>query len=139
VASRKSTIVLPTSQWASHGWAAQWRRGNESRDRYELTHRGQYVAIIVVTRAGWKWAEPDPKRRGMAKWTKPYAWSPDIYPTWQEAVTAYARRYRRRRTAQFHHDVELPDQWIPVQRDRQSPWTPKPMHDDFRSYEQDPE
>jgi hypothetical protein len=117
----------------------QWRRGNDHRDRYEIVYRQQYVAVAVVTRAGWKWAEPNPKIVSHRALSARYVWSPKAFPTWQEAVAAYARRYRTRQARRgYAEPVRLPENWIAMRRDRRVPWVPRPVHDDFEQETPEP-
>lgn len=135
---RKKLGDLPASQWASWGWAVQWRRGNDHRDRYELVYKGQYEALIVVTRAGWKWAETNPRLSVLRALNAPMVWSPREFETWQDAVADYASRYRKRARRRCGLEVGLPQEWIAVRRDgriHRTPWVPRPVHDDFTAYE----
>lgn len=128
----------PTSQWWSRGWAVQWRRGNDHRDRYELVYQQQHLAWIYVTRAGWKWAEPNPRLASYRALAAPPVWSSDVYPTWQDAVTAYARHYRKRCQRRIGQIPAVPQTWLPMRREgRQvlTPWTPRPVHDTFDQLE----
>jgi hypothetical protein len=140
VKARRAKIVLPERQWASWGWAVEWRRGNDHRDRYELTYKHQYEALIVVTRAGWKWAEYNPRLSVLRQLRNPLVWSPVVFETWQGAVADYAVRYRKRWRRRSGIEVTLPQDWLAVRRDgriHRTPWVPRPVHDDFTLYEQE--
>ncbi len=128
VRRRRTSIVLPTTQLGSQGWGVQWRRGNAYRDTYEVIHRGHLEGGVVVTGEGWKWYAPN--RRGHR-----YAirYSTETFPTWQEAVTALAKRFRRTDRGRSE-GAKLPAEWINVTRPRRNPWTPRPIHDDFATY-----
>lgn len=127
---RRAKTVLPTTQWFSNRWAVQWRRGNRFRDLYEVTHAGQLVAAVVVTRAGWKWSAPNPRSRAMLP---AWVWSDETFESWQDAVTAFARSFRRRGIGR---GADLPGPWHSyIQKGRTSPWTPRPVHDDFTAYD----
>ncbi len=121
---KSSRIVLPVSQRGSQGWAVQWRRGNAHRDTYELVYRGQREGGVVVTGEGWKWYRTE--FRGLRFFR---GFSAETFPTWEEAVTALARRFRR--TARGR-GAAMPTEWITLVRPR--PWTPRPIHPDFATY-----
>jgi hypothetical protein len=59
-----------------------------------------------------------------------------MFETWQDAVTAYAKRYRLRAA---HRNAELPDQWQRgfTLRGRAKPWTPRPVFDTFDARDQE--
>ncbi len=122
---RKTRIVLPVTQQGSRGWGVQWRRGNAHRDTYELVYRGQYVGGVVVTGEGWKWYRTE--MRGLRFG---HRYSGETFPTWQDAVTAFAKRYRR---TDRGRGANLPDTWVNLALPRQ-PWIPRPIHSDFTSY-----
>jgi hypothetical protein len=117
-------IKLPVTQWWSgNGWCVQKRTG--VADRYEVTHDGQFIAAVAVTRAGWKWTARNHLSRS---YLRPWMWSEEIYPTWQEAVAAYARVYRR---LAYGRGAKVPETWAPSSLLKSRPWIPRPVHDSF--------
>ncbi len=114
-------------QWYSNGWAVLKRKG--VRDGYEVTYKGEIIAAVAVTRAGWKWTAPNPRSRSYRRWSRQrWVWSEDIYPTWQDAVAAYAKRYRRLAVGR---GADVPDQWGRSYRIQGRPWEPRPVRDTF--------
>jgi hypothetical protein len=125
---RALRIELPVAQWYSHGWAVERRKGVP--DTYEVTYKVHLEAAVVVTRAGWKWSAPNPR-----SFRQPWIWSEAIYPSWQEAVAAFAAMYRRRAVGR---GAPAPAEWRPSSRLKTRPWTPKPVHDNFDALAEQP-
>ncbi|MEU7802768.1 hypothetical protein AB0B10_26250 [Micromonospora arborensis] len=119
----RTRIELPVGQWYSNGWAVEKRKG--VRDGYEVTYSGEFVAAVIVTRAGWKWTARNPRS---LSYRRPWVWSEQIYPTWQEAVAAYAAAYRRRVVGR---GSTPPGEWRASSLLRGRPWSPRPVHDNF--------
>jgi hypothetical protein len=122
-------IELPVPQWHSNGWVVEKRRGVQ--DTYEVTHQGEFVAAVVVTRAGWKWTARNHRSRS---YRRPWIWSDDLYRTWQDAVAAYAAVYRRLAVGR---GASLPTEWRPNSLLKTKPWTPKPLRDGFEECDLD--
>ncbi|GGM22987.1 hypothetical protein ACFFX1_10810 [Dactylosporangium sucinum] len=125
-------IELPVMQWRSNGWAVEKRKG--VADAYEVLHDRHLVARVVVTRAGWKWTARDHRSRA-ALWRRPWMWSEQLYPGWQEAVAGYAAVYRRLAVGR---GAELPGDWRPNSMLTTRPWTPRPVHDTFDELTEEP-
>lgn len=101
----------------------QKRKG--AQDGYEVTYDGQFVAAVVVSRAGWKWTARNHRSRS---YRRPWMWSEQIYPSWQEAVAAYAVVYRRLAVGR---GAAVPEERRPSSRLKTRPWTPRPLRDTF--------
>lgn len=128
---RRKKLVLPETQRASAGWALQWRRGNEHRDTYEVTYEAQYEGGLVVTGEGWKWYRNEMRGLRMGS-----LFSGETFPTWEAAMTAFVRAFRRTRRGR-RATIPATDstEWINVSPRRPNgPWTPRPIHPDFDTF-----